>query len=69
MTSKEKEKIRKIFPNNSVIFKINSKNPPTESSLSSAEWQVIIQIDGKKTLENIISALSLEEDLGLEKAS
>jgi hypothetical protein len=66
MTNEEKEKIRKIFPNNSVIFKINPKNPPTESSLSSAEWQVIIQIDGKKTLQNIINALSLENDRGLE---
>jgi hypothetical protein len=66
MTSEEKEQIRKIFPNNAVLIKINPNNPPTESSLSSAEWQVITQVDGKKSLRNIIDILKFEENQGLE---
>jgi hypothetical protein len=66
MTTEEKEQIRKIFPNNSVVVKINPNNPPTESSLSSAEWQVITQVDGKKTLRNIIDSITLKNDQSLE---
>lgn len=66
MTREEKEQIRRVFPNNSVLIKINSNNPPTESSLSSAEWQVITQVDGKKTLQNIIDILTFEHDQSLE---
>ena len=66
MTLEEKERIRKIFPDNSVIIKINSNNPPTESSLSSSEWQVITQVDGKKTLQNIVDRLTFENDKSLE---
>ena len=66
MTPEEKERIRKIFPNNSVIIKINPNNPPTESSLSSAEWQVITQVDGKKSLQNIIDSVAFENDPSLQ---
>jgi hypothetical protein len=66
MTKEEKEQIRRVFPNNAVLIKINPNNPPTESSLSSAEWQVITQVDGKKNLQYIIDGLNLEEDPGLE---
>jgi hypothetical protein len=66
MTSEEKEQIRRVFPNTAVLIKINPNNPPTESSLSSAEWQVITQVDGKKSLRNIIDILKLEENKGLE---
>ena len=66
MTLEEMERIRKIFPDNSVIIKINPNNPPTESSLSSAEWQIITQVDGKKSLQNIIDRLSIVKDHSLE---
>ena len=66
MTREEKEQIRRVFPNNSVLIIINPNNPPTESSLSSAEWQVITQVDGKKTLQNIIDSLTFEHDQSLE---
>jgi hypothetical protein len=66
MTPEEKERIRKIFPTNSVILKINPNSPPTESSLSSAEWQVITQVDGKKSLQNIIDSITFENDPSLE---
>jgi hypothetical protein len=66
MTNEEKEQIRRVFPNNAVLIKINPNNPPTESSLSSAEWQVITQVDGKKNLRNIFEVLKLDENQGLE---
>ena len=66
MTTEEREQIRKIFSNNSVIIKINTNNPPTESNLSSAEWQVIMQVDGNKSLKNIIDSLNYEADQSLE---
>jgi hypothetical protein len=66
MTNGEKEQIRRVFPTNTVLININPNNPPTESSLSSAEWQVITQVDGKKNLQNIMDSLKLEENRGLE---
>jgi hypothetical protein len=66
MTKEEKDQIRRIFPDNSVLIKINPNNPPTESSLSSAEWQVITQVDGKKSLQDIIDSIAFEEDQSLE---
>ena len=66
MTPEEKEQIRRIFPDNSVIIKINPNNPPTESSLSSSEWQIITQVDGKKTLQNIIDGQKFDAEKGLE---
>jgi hypothetical protein len=66
MTNGEKDQIRRVFPNNAVLIKINPNNPPTESSLSSAEWQVITQVDGKKNLQNIIDSLNLDDNQGLE---
>ena len=66
MTYGDKEQIRRVFPTNAVLIKINPNNPPTESSLSSAEWQVITQVDGKKNLQNIMDSLNLEENRGLE---
>lgn len=65
MVNEEKEKIRKLFPDNQVTIKINPDNPPTESNLSSAEWQIISQVDGKKTLQNIIDMMAITEDEGL----
>lgn len=66
MTNGDKDQIRRVFPTNAVLIKINPNNPPTESSLSSAEWQVITQVDGKKNLQSIINSLKLEENQGLE---
>jgi len=62
ITVEEKGKKGRIF-RITLLFKINPKNSPTESCLSSAEQQIVIQIDGKTTLQNIISALSLEKTM------
>ena len=54
-----------MFPNNKVIIKINPKNPPTASNLSLAEWKVIMQVDGQKNLQDILTELALAEDESL----
>jgi hypothetical protein len=66
MTTEEKEKIRRLFPNTNVLILINPNNPPTETNLSSAEWQAIMKVDGKKTLQTIIDELNLPQDESLK---
>jgi hypothetical protein len=54
-----------VFPNNKVIIKINPKNPPTAADLSLKEWKVIMQVDGQKTLQEIIQELAIGEEESL----
>ena len=54
-----------MFPNNKVIIKINPKNPPTAADLSLKEWKVIMQVDGQKTLQEIIQELAIGEEESL----
>ena len=61
----KKETIRKIIPNKSTIFRLNPKNKTTGVKLRSAEWEVIMQIDGEKTLQGIISKLNFREEVVL----
>ena len=65
MTTEEKEKIRLVLPNNNVLILINPNNPPIETNLSSAEWQAIMKVDGKKDLQSIMEDLNFSEDEGL----
>ena len=65
MTTEEKENIRRVFPNYKVLIKINPDNPPTASNLTLTEWKVIMQVDGKKNLQNIIDELSIGEEESL----
>jgi len=65
MTTEEKENIRRVFPNYKVLVKINPDNPPTASNLTLTEWKVIMQVDGKKNLQNIIDELSIGEEESL----
>lgn len=65
MTPDEKEEISKVIPHNYVIFKVNAAKPATEVKLKSAEWAIITQIDGKKTIEEIANNLALTEDESL----
>ncbi len=65
MTTEEKEKIRLVLPSNNVLILINPNNPPTETNLSSAEWQAIMKVDGKKDLQSIMEDLDFGEDEGL----
>ena len=54
-----------MFPNYKVLIKINPDNPPTASNLTLTEWKVIMQVDGKKNLQNIIDELSIGEEESL----
>jgi hypothetical protein len=65
MTTDQKENIRRVFPNYKVLIKINPDNPPTASNLTLTEWKVIMQVDGKKNLQNIIDELSIGEEESL----
>lgn len=65
LSPEDKQKIREYIPNNFVVFKIKSNNPDKEIKLKSAEWAIITQVDGEKTIEDISKALSLEEDEAL----
>ncbi|TFH02970.1 MAG: hypothetical protein E4H13_00250 [Calditrichales bacterium] len=61
----DREKIRGIFPDNSIQVKLNPNNPPTASNLTLTKWKVIMQVDGKKSLQQIIDELQLGEDESL----
>ena len=65
MIKEEKENTRRVFPNYKVLVKINPDNPPTASNLTLTEWKVIMQVDGKKNLQNIIDELSIGEEESL----
>ena len=62
MTGSEMEQIRRIFPDNEVIFRLNPEKPATDVKLKSVEWQIILQVDGRKKLQDIIDTLTLSED-------
>ena len=52
----------KIFPNEYVIFKLSGKKSPSDVTLRSAEWAVLTQIDGNKSVAEIAQILSLTSD-------
>jgi hypothetical protein len=57
----------KFIPNDNAVFALSKSKSPSEVTLRSAEWAVITQIDGHKTLRDISELLSLgnEEAIGL----
>jgi DNA-binding MarR family transcriptional regulator len=59
----------KIVPNESAIFILSKTKSAAEVTLRSAEWAIITQIDGKKSVAQIagILALSSSEALNLLK--
>ena len=50
-----------IIPDKTTIFKLNPDKPTSEVKLKSAEWQIVLQIDGRKNVADIIRQLDLEE--------
>ena len=67
MMSENLEKIKEIIPHNYIVFKINDEKPTSEAevNLKSTEWAIITQIDGEKTIQDIIDGLSLTEEESL----
>ncbi len=65
MTDEELKTIRKLIPNNYVIFSIKLAQPPAKVQLKSSEWAIITQIDGSSTVQRITDKLGLEENESL----
>lgn len=49
----------KIIPNEFIVFKLSSSKSPSEVTLRSAEWAVITQVDGHKSVAEIAEILAL----------
>ena len=65
MTADEKARIREVIPDDEAVYIVNTATPTTEVQLNSEEWQIIMQIDGQKTIREIANILSLPEDIYL----
>lgn len=52
----------KIDPNDNVIYELSKTKSPSDVTLRSAEWAVITQIDGHKSVRDISDLLSLDVD-------
>lgn len=52
----------KVVFNDNAIFALSKSKSPSEVTLRSAEWAVITQIDGHKTVKDISELLSLGND-------
>ena len=57
MAIPDMEQIRSALPDYNTVFKLNPDKPTSEVKLKSAEWQIILQINGKKTIQEIIDTL------------
>ena len=51
----------KISPDKKTVFRLNPDKPTSEVKLKSTEWQIILQIDGKKNIQDIIDQLGVDE--------
>ncbi len=58
---------KKPIPHEHVVFALSKGKSPTDVTLRSAEWAVITQIDGHKTIADVakVLALNLDEALNL----
>lgn len=52
----------KFIPKDNAVFSLSKSKSPSEVTLRSAEWAVITQIDGHKTVRDISELLSLGRD-------
>jgi len=51
----------KISPDKKAVFRLNPDRPTSEVKLKSTEWQIILQFDGKKTIQDIIDQPGVDE--------
>jgi hypothetical protein len=54
--------INKLIPHEFVVFALSKNKSPSDVTLRSAEWAVITQIDGHKSLKEIADILALSND-------
>ena len=52
----------KTLPNLDAIFQLSSAKSPSDTTLRSAEWAVITQVDGQKSIGEIAKTLALSAD-------
>lgn len=52
----------KTLPNLDAIFQLSSTKSPSDTTLRSAEWAVITQVDGQKSIGEIAKTLALSAD-------
>jgi len=53
---------KSIIPHEHVVFGLSKDKSPGDMTLRSAEWAVITQVDGKKTVDQICKTLSMSHD-------
>lgn len=63
----DKKDYKNIIPHPHVIFGLSGSKSPADVTLRSAEWAVITQVDGSKSIDDIAQVLALteEEAMGL----
>ncbi len=63
----DKKDYKDIIPHSHVICGLTGSKSPTDVTLRSAEWAVITQVDGNKSVDDIAQVLALteEEAIGL----
>jgi hypothetical protein len=54
--------IRSALPDYNTVFKLNPDKPTSEVKLKSAEWQIILQINGKRTIQEIVEIIGGGEE-------
>lgn len=57
MAIPDMEQIRSALPDYNTVFKLNPDKPTSEVKLKSAEWQIILQINGRRSIQEIIDIL------------
>lgn len=60
MTVLSPEEINPYQPDPEDILKLNPDKPTSEIKLKSAEWQIILQIDGNKKVKEIVELLNTD---------
>jgi len=53
---------KSIIPHEHVVFDLSKDKSPGDVTLRSAEWAVITQVDGKKSIEQIAKTLSMSHE-------
>jgi hypothetical protein len=62
MTPEEKEFVSQVLSDRGVIFDLATSEPTSEITVKSAEWKIMMQIDGAKTVQQISDELDIGEE-------
>lgn len=59
--TKEWKSIKDMIPSNDIIFKLSPSGSPETVSLEPAEWQVLAQVNGKRSVKDLTRLLDKNE--------